>query len=71
MLSSRRHRCSFHVMSRKDLPWEWIILALLGLWFLGINLAEGDWIMVALAAFVLLFSVVRIIRRRTPPGAAR
>ncbi|WP_243057604.1 hypothetical protein [Nocardioides sp. SR21] len=58
-------------MNRKDLPWGWIILGLLGLWFLGINLADGDWTMVALAAFVVVFSVVRIIRRRTPPGAAR
>ena len=31
MRSSLRHGCSFHVMSRKELPWGWIILLLLGL----------------------------------------
>lgn len=58
-------------MSRKELPWGWIILLLLGLYFFGINLADGDWIMVGLATFVTIFSGFQIIRRRTPPGAAR
>ena len=71
MRSSRRHRCSFHGMSRDEIPWGWVILLLLGLYFFGINLVDGDWIMVGLATFVMIFSAVQLIRRRTPPGAAR
>lgn len=58
-------------MSQKELPWGWIILLLLGLYFFGTNLADGDWVMVGLATFVMIFCAVQVIRRRTPPGAAR
>ncbi|GAA4364819.1 hypothetical protein [Nocardioides caricicola] len=58
-------------MSQREVPWGWVIVLLLGLYFLGLNIADGDWVMVGLALFVTLFAAMRIIRRRTPPGAAR
>jgi hypothetical protein len=71
MRSTHRHGCNFHVMSRTEIPWGWVVALLVGLYFFGSNLAEGDWIMVGLATFVMIFSAVQLIRRRTPPGAAR